>query len=61
MTARRSRVPDVPGMDRAQRAFLDSIDRRQLALSEIEDLPTDATTADIIAKINAILATQRTR
>jgi hypothetical protein len=61
MTARRSRVPDIPNMDRAEQAFLDSIDRRQLALSEIEDLPSDATTADLITKINEILKSHRTR
>ena len=61
MTAKQSRVPNVPDTDPAHQAFFDAVDRRQLSMSQLEDLASDATLADVVAKINAILATQRTR
>ena len=57
----KSRVPDKLDDERAMTSFLDSVDRRQLALSEIADLAGGATLAEVITKINAMLATQRTR
>jgi hypothetical protein len=60
-TTRRSRVPDIPAIDKAHYEFLDSLDKRQQRLGELEDLDGSAATADIIAKINAMLQTHRTR
>ena len=57
---RRSRVPDA-GLDPAVTQFLDAIDKRQQRLGELDDLSDSASTADIIAKINAMLQTHRTR
>ncbi len=57
----KSRVPDIPGIDRAHLQFLDAIDRRQLTVSQLEDLDGGASSADIIAKLNAILAAHRTK
>jgi hypothetical protein len=57
----RSRVPSMPGAPREIVQFFDAIDRRQLAVSQLEDLSGAASTADIIAKINAILAAHRTK
>lgn len=58
--SKKTRVPDLNDDD-AHRTFLDSVDRRQLALSQLEDLDGAASTADIIAKLNAILASHRTK
>ena len=58
---RRSRVPDIPAIDKAHYEFLDGLDKRQQRLGELEDLDGSAATADIIAKINAMLQTHRTR
>ena len=58
---RRSRVPDIRAIDKALYEFLDGIDKRQQRLGELEDLDGSAATADIIAKINAMLQTHRTR
>jgi len=60
-TTRRSRVPDIPAIDKAHYEFLDGLDKRQQRLGELEDLNGTAATADIIAKINAMLQTHRTR
>jgi hypothetical protein len=60
-TTRRSRVPDIPAIDKAHYEFLDGLDKRQQRLGELEDLDGSAATADIIAKINAMLQTHRTR
>jgi hypothetical protein len=60
-TTRRSRVPDSPAIDKAHYDFLDGLDKRQQRLGELEDLDGTAATADIIAKINAMLQTHRTR
>jgi hypothetical protein len=57
----KSRVPPWDGLTRDQTQFLDSIDRRQLTLSQIEDLGGGASSGDIIAKINEILASHRTK
>ena len=59
-SVRRSRVPDA-GLDPSVSQFLDAIDRRQQRLGELDDLDGSASTADIIAKINAMLQTHRTR
>jgi len=59
--SRKSRVPDDMKDDDAMRQFLDATDRRQVAMGQIDDLSGGATLADVIAKVNAILATQRTR
>ena len=60
-TTRRSRVPDIPAIDKAHYECLDSLDKRQQRLGELEDLDGSAATAEIIAKINAMLQTHRTR
>ena len=57
----KTRLPDDLTDTNSMRPFLDAIDRRQLRLGQLEDLSDSATDADIIAKINAMLATQRTR
>ena len=58
---RRSRIPDIPAIDKAHYEFLDGLDKRQQRLGELEDLDGSAATAEIIAKINAMLQTHRTR
>ena len=60
-TTRRSRVPDIPAIEKAHYEFLDGLDKRQQRLGELEDLDGSAATSDIIAKINAMLQTHRTR
>lgn len=57
----KSRIPDMAGMSREQIQFFDSIDRRQLTVSQLEDLSGAATLADVIAKLNAILEAHRTK
>lgn len=57
----RSRVPDIPEMPADLGRFLDGIDRRQLRLSNVENLADTATLADVIAKINEMLETHRTK
>lgn len=57
----RSRVPSDLNDERAMRAMYDAMDKRQMALGEVADLDSSATLADAIAKINEMLATQRTR
>ena len=56
MTAR-SRLPatDAP---REMVAFLDNLDRKQIALRDIAQLSGSATLADVITKINEILSSQ---
>lgn len=56
---RRSRVPDIPDIDAALSQFLDSVDKRQQRLGEIEDLAGGATLAEVITAVNAMLQTQR--
>jgi len=58
---RRSRVPDIPDIEPELHGMLDTLDKRQQRFGELEDLSGSATTADIIAKINAMLQTHRTR
>lgn len=58
---RRSRVPDIPNLEPAHHEFLDGLDKRQMRLAELEDLDGAASNADIIAKINAMLQTHRTK
>lgn len=58
--SRKSRVPDIQDKD-AHLAFLDAVDRRQLALSQLEDVDTGATLAEVIDALNAILASHRTK
>lgn len=56
---RRSRVPDIPGIDPEQYAFLDTVDKRQQRLGELVDLDPAATLTEVILKVNAMLETQR--
>lgn len=56
-----TRVPDLPEENPELMRFLDSVDRRQLAMSQIADLAPAATLSEVITALNAILATQRTR
>jgi hypothetical protein len=49
------------GTPTALTQFLDAIDRRQLTVSQLTDLSGSASTADIIAKVNAILEAHRTK
>ena len=58
--SRQSRVPDISD-ERAMLQFLDAVDRRQLTMSQLTDLDPAATLAEVITKLNAILATQRTK
>lgn len=58
---RRSRVPDIPGIDPSHYQFLDSLDKRQQRVAEIADPDDAATNADLAAAIRAILAAHRTR
>lgn len=55
MSIKQSRVPPMPGATRDIIQFHDSVDRRQQQLAELELLPDSAVTADLIAKINAII------
>jgi hypothetical protein len=57
----RSRLPSMPDAPREVVQFLDAIDRRQLTVSQIEDLSGSALLADVINKVNAILAAHRTK
>jgi|CXWK01.1.fsa_nt_gi hypothetical protein len=61
MTRTYSRVPQDNSRPEADTQFLDSIDRRQLALGQITLLSDSATLADVIEKINAIITTHQTR
>ena len=58
---KRSRVPDIPGIDEAHYKFLDAMDKRQQRMADIQDLDGGASSSDIITAINAILQSQRTR
>jgi len=53
-----SRLPLTTDMSRAMLAFLDNLDRKQLALSQTNKLDTSAALADVIAKINEIITAQ---
>jgi hypothetical protein len=57
----RSRIPAMPDTDPALVQFLDAIDRRQLTVSQLEDLDPAATLVEAVAKINEILAAHRTK
>jgi hypothetical protein len=58
----RSRLPAMPeSTPPAFTQFLDAMDRRQLKVSQLEDLSGSASTAEIIAKVNAILEAHRTK
>jgi hypothetical protein len=58
----RSRVPVMPpDTPPAFTQFLDAIDRRQLTVSQLEQLSGSASNADIIAKINAIIQAHQTK
>lgn len=56
-----SRVPTSENIDQQTRQWMDAVDKRQLKLGQLSDLDSGATLAEAIAKINAMLATQRTR
>lgn len=58
---RRSRVPDIPGMDDAQYEFLDALDKRDQRAGELPDLADTATLAEVITAYNALLQAFRTR
>lgn len=58
--SRQSRVPDLND-SQAHVQFLDAVDRRQLTLAQLEDLDSGAALADVIAKVNAILQSHRTK
>lgn len=57
----KARVPPIDGIDRAHQQFLESVDLRQLALAEVENLDPAASLADVIAKITEMLNTHRRR
>jgi hypothetical protein len=58
----RSRLPAMPAdADPAMTQFLDAIDRRQLTVSQLDDLDSAATLPEAVAKINQILAAHRTK
>lgn len=57
MTAR-SRLPATQDMPREMVAFLDNLDKKQQAMSQLAQLDTGATLADVIAKVNAIISSQ---
>lgn len=57
----KSRVPSMPDAPREIVQFFDAIDRRQLAVSQLTDLDSGASTAEIVAKLNAILEAHRTK
>jgi uncharacterized membrane-anchored protein len=59
MTAR-SKMPQWDGLERSQYQYLETLGRRQETVAQLEDLSSTATDAEIIAKINAILAAYRT-
>lgn len=61
MTTKRSRVPDIQGMDEAHYKFLDALDKRQQRVSDVSDPEDTATNAELAAAIRAILAAHRTR
>jgi hypothetical protein len=51
----------MPGADPSLVQFLDAIDRRQLTASQLSDVASTATLAEMIAAFNAFLETQRTK
>jgi hypothetical protein len=59
MTNRRSRLPNDHNLDRPMQAYVQKLEDRQNAAADLEDLDGGALLADVIAKVNAILATQR--
>lgn len=56
-----SRLPPMPDAPREIVQFLDAIDRRQLTVSQIPDLDPGASSAEIVATVNLILAAHRTK
>lgn len=60
-TSKRSRVPDGINVTDAHYQFLDAIDKRQQTVANLTDLSSTATTAEIIAAFNQILAAHRTK
>jgi hypothetical protein len=58
---KRSRVPEMPDAPPPLVQFLDAMDRRQLSVSQLTDLDTGASSAEIVAKVNAILEAHRTK
>ncbi len=61
MTKAITRVPPGWQEDSDKYAFLDSIDKRQLRVSQLSDLDSTASTADLITLVNQILAAHRTK
>lgn len=59
MTVRRSKLPNDHGLDRSMQAYVQKMEERQNAAADLEDLDGSAVLADVIAKVNALLATQR--
>jgi succinyl-CoA synthetase beta subunit len=59
--SKRSRVPDGINVTDAHYQFLDAIDKRQQSVANLTDLDTGATTAQIVAALNQILAAHRTK
>ena len=57
----RSKIPDFPNLDRPQIQYLDTLGRRQETVGQMTDLSGAASTSEIIAAINAILAAHRTK
>ncbi len=62
-SSRRSRVPEVKAItdEPEHYAFLDTLDKRQQRVAELNDLNLTATNAEIAAAINAILQAHRTK
>lgn len=58
--SKNSRVPDLDDKE-AHLYFLDGVDRRQLALSQITDVDSGATLGEVITALNLILASHRTK
>lgn len=61
MTIRYSRVPESETRSEADTRFLDGIDRRHLAVGQLADLSDTATNAEIVARLNELLAIFRMR
>lgn len=62
MTAKRTMVPEVPGMDQSLYYFLDDQAKAIQRASDLEPLDGGASTADVVAKVNALIeALKRTR
>lgn len=57
----KSRVPELKDADPSLINLLDAMDRRQLRVSEIEDVAASPTVEQLATALNAILAAHRTR